>query len=544
MRFRLAAMLGGVCLLAGLAQVVPAQPSADAGVTAIDVLLDPDAVMTARAGAANARLRADFPKGFALDADHAPHVTIVQRYVRTADLEKVYAAVAKVTRDENPTGLELKATGYYDIPYQGLGLAGIVIRPTPELLRLQQKVLDALAPYTVEKGTGAAFAPDPTGAAINQPTIDYVAGFVPAGTGAKYNPHVTVGIGTRAFCDKLKAEPFEAFAFKPRAVSVYQLGNFGTAQKLLWTSAPADPLPSWKDAASKRALLAFVAKTTTPGGAEFVPPAERIAVFDNDGTLWCEQPVYTQLAFALDQVKALAPRHPEWANKEPFKAVLAGDLKAVAAGGEKALVELLMATHAGMTTTEFEATVRAWITTAKHPRLDRPYTELVYQPMLEVLAHLRANGYKTYIVSGGGVEFMRVWAERVYGIPPEQVIGSTIVTEYQERDGVPTLVRLPRLDFNDDKAGKPVAINKFIGRRQVMCFGNSDGDYEMLRYTTAGPGPRFGLIVHHTDAEREYAYDRTSHVGRLARALDEAPARGWTVASMKDDWATVFPPRK
>lgn len=307
---------------------------------------------------------------------------------------------------------------------------------------------------------------------------------------------------------------------------------------------PADPLPSWKDGASKRAILAFVAKTTTPGGPDFVPPPDRVAVFDNDGTLWCEQPVYAQLAFALDRVKALAPQHPEWADKEPFKAVLAGDLKAVAAGGEKALAELLMATHAGMTTTEFEAAVRAWIAAAKHPRFGRPYTELVYQPMLEVLAHVRAAGYKTYIVSGGGVEFMRVWADRVYGVPPEQVIGSTIATEYRERDGAPVLVRLPRLDFLDDKAGKPVAIHKFIGRRPVMCFGNSDGDYEMLRYTTAGPGPRFGAVVRHTDAEREYAYDRASHVGRLARALDEAPARGWTVVSMKDDWAAVFPPRK
>ncbi len=308
--------------------------------------------------------------------------------------------------------------------------------------------------------------------------------------------------------------------------------------------AAADPLPSWKDAASKRAVLAFVAKTTKAGGADFVPPAERIATFDNDGTLWCEQPMYTQLAFALDRVKALAPMHPEWADKEPFKAALAGDLKALAAGGKKALVELLMVTHAGMTTTEFEAIVVAWIATAKHPRFERPYTELVYQPMLEVLRHLRANGYNTYIVSGGGVEFMRPWTERVYGIPPEQVVGSTIATEYEVRDGVPVLVRLPRVDFIDDGVGKPVAINKFIGRRPVMCFGNSDGDYEMLRYTTAGAGARFGLIVHHTDGVREYAYDRDSAVGRLAKALDEAPARGWSVVSMKDDWATIFPPRK
>ena len=308
--------------------------------------------------------------------------------------------------------------------------------------------------------------------------------------------------------------------------------------------AAADPLPAWKDAASKRAVLAFVARTTTAGGPDFVPPAERVAVFDNDGTLWCEQPVYTQFAFALDRVKALAPKHPEWADKEPFKAALAGDVKSLAAGGEKALVEIMMATHAGMTTTEFEALAAAWIATARHPKFDRPYTELVYQPMLEVLGLLRASGYKTYIVSGGGVEFMRPWAQRVYGVPPEQVIGSTIATEYEVRDGVPVLARLPRVDFIDDKGGKPVAINKFIGRRPVMCFGNSDGDYEMLRNTTAGAGPRFGLLVHHTDAGREFAYDRTSHIGRLDKALDEAPARGWAVANMKDDWATVFPPRK
>ncbi len=322
--------------------------------------------------------------------------------------------------------------------------------------------------------------------------------------------------------------------------------TFLTLASAASTASPnvADPLPSWNNGPAKQSIIAFVEKVTKEGSPDFVPQAERIATFDNDGTLWCEQPMYTQLAFALDRVKALAPKHPEWAGKEPFKAVLAGDLKAVAAGGEKALAELMAATHAGMTTTEFQATVAAWIAAAKHPRFDRPYTELVYQPMLEVLGHLRANGYKTYIVSGGGVEFMRVWADRVYGVPPEQVVGSTITTVYEERNGVPELVRLPRLDFNDDKGGKPVAINTFIGRRPVMCFGNSDGDYEMLRYTTAGAGPRFGLIVHHTDAAREYAYDRTSHIGRLARALDEAPARGWAVASMKDDWATVFPPRK
>ncbi len=303
----------------------------------------------------------------------------------------------------------------------------------------------------------------------------------------------------------------------------------------------ADPLPSWNDGPAKKAILEFVSRVTKEGGPEFVRPAERIATFDNDGTLWCEHPMYVQLAFALDRVKALADKHPDWKDKEPFKSVLAGDLKGVAASGERGMVELIMATHAGMTTRDFETIARDWLATTKHPRFGRPYTECVYQPMLEVLAYLRANGFKTYIVSGGGVELMRVFTERVYGIPPEQVVGSTIETKYELRDGKPVLFRLPKVDFVDDKAGKPVGINKFIGRRPIMAFGNSDGDFEMLEWTTAGPGARFGLIVHHTDAEREYAYDRDSPFGRLARALDEAPKRGWVVADMKRDWKVVFP---
>ena len=252
-------------------------------------------------------------------------------------------------------------------------------------------------------------------------------------------------------------------------------------------------------------------------------------------------PLPVQLVFAIDRMKTLAPKHPEWKEKQPFKAILEDDLKAVFASGERGLLELMMATHAGMTTEEFEAIVKDWIATAKHPRFKRPYTELVYQPMLELLAYLRANGFKTYIVSGGGIEFMRPWAEKVYGIPPEQVIGSSIKTKYDVRDGKPVLVRLPELDFNDDKAGKAVAINRFIGRRPIMAFGNSDGDFEMLEWTTAGTGPRFGLIVHHTDAEREYAYDRKAGLARLDKGLDEAPKRGWTVVSMKDDWKRIFP---
>jgi len=305
--------------------------------------------------------------------------------------------------------------------------------------------------------------------------------------------------------------------------------------------AQADPLPSWNDGPAKRAIIAFVNITTDKSSPKFVPPAERIATFDNDGTLWVEQPMYTQLAFALDRIKALAPQHPEWKTQQPFKAVLDNDLKALAAAGEKGLVELVMGSHAGMSTTEFAAIVTDWFDKARHPRFKRPYTELVYQPMLEVLAFLRANGFKTYIVSGGGVEFMRPMTERVYGIPPEQVVGSTIKTQYEIKDGKPVLTRLPEIDFIDDKTGKPVGINKFIGRRPIAAFGNSDGDFQMLEWTTSGAGPHLGLLVHHDDAEREYAYDRKSSFGRLARGLDEGPARGWIIVSMKHDWKRVFP---
>lgn len=302
----------------------------------------------------------------------------------------------------------------------------------------------------------------------------------------------------------------------------------------------ADPLESWNDGAAKRAIVGFVADVTREGAPTFVPPAERIAVFDNDGCLWSEQPAYFQLQFAIDRVKALAPQHPEWKDRQPFKGVLEGDLHAVAATGEHGLLELVMASHAGMTTEEFEIVVGDWITTARHPRFDRPYTEIVYQPMLELLAYLRAHGFKTYIVSGGGIEFMRPWVERVYGIPPEQVVGSSIEVEYELRGGEPVLVRRPEIDFIDDKAGKPVGIHKFIGRRPIAAFGNSDGDLQMLQWTAAGDGPRFALIVHHTDAEREWAYDRESHIGRLDQALDEGRAKGWTIVDMKRDWKRIF----
>ncbi len=321
------------------------------------------------------------------------------------------------------------------------------------------------------------------------------------------------------------------------------LGAFVCAPWYVVTLAHAqsDPLPSWNDGPAKATIIEIVAKVAKQGSPNFVPPAERIAVFDNDGTLWAGQPMYFQLFFALDRVQALAPQHPEWKEKEPFASLLQNDVKRALAGGERAMLEIVMATHAGMTTEEFEQIVKDWLANAKHPKTKRPYTEMVYQPMLELLAYLRANGFKTFIVSGGGIEFMRPWTEAVYGVPPEQVIGSSIKTKFEVRDGKPVLVRLPELNFIDDKAGKPVGINSHIGRRPIAAFGNSDGDFQMLEWTTSGSGPRLGLIVHHDDGEREFAYDRKSPFGKLDRALDEAPKRGWTVVSMKHDWKTIFP---
>jgi phosphoserine phosphatase len=314
----------------------------------------------------------------------------------------------------------------------------------------------------------------------------------------------------------------------------------GLATSVAALSQAADPLPSWNNTAAKEAIIAFVGKVTKEGSPDFVPVAQRIATFDNDGTLWCEKPLPVQLFFALDRVKELAPQHPEWKTKEPFASILKGDLRTAAAGGERALVELVMATHTGNTTDEFEKIVKDWIATAKHPKSGRLYTEMAYQPMIELLAYLRANDFKTFIVSGGGIEFMRPWAERVYGVPPEQVVGSSVKTKFEMRDGQPVLVRLAEMNFIDDKGGKPVGINQHIGRRPVMAFGNSDGDLQMLQYTGAGSGARFCLYVHHDDAVREYAYDRKDALARLDKGLDEAAAKGWTVVSMKDDWKQIF----
>jgi phosphoserine phosphatase len=299
-----------------------------------------------------------------------------------------------------------------------------------------------------------------------------------------------------------------------------------------------DWLPSWNDGPAKSSITDFVARVTS--GPDFVPEDQRIATFDNDGTLWIEQPMYVQLAFILDRVRELAPKNPSWKTKQPFKAVLDGDMAALAASGEKGLVELMAVTHAGMTTAEFEKITSDWIATARDRRWKRPYTELVYQPMLELLAYLRANGFKTFIVSGGGIEFMRPWTERIYGVTPQQVVGSSIKTRFEMRDGKPVLFRLPEMNFVDDKAGKPIGINSHIGRRPIAAFGNSDGDLEMLQWTTMSGGPRLGLLVHHTDAVREYAYDRKSHFGRLDKALDAAGPNKWTVVSMKTDWKRIF----
>jgi len=305
-------------------------------------------------------------------------------------------------------------------------------------------------------------------------------------------------------------------------------------------AAAQDPLPSWNDGAAKHAIVAAVKEATTAGRPGFIPVAERIATFDNDGTLWVEQPMYTQLAFALDRVKTLAPQHPEWATQEPFASLLKGDLKAALAGGDHAILDIIMATHAGMTTAQFETIVTDWLATARHPRFKRPYTELVYQPMLELLAYLRANGFKTYIVSGGGVEFMRPWAEQVYGIPPEQVIGSRIKTVYQMTPTGPVLMREAGVDFIDDKTGKPVGINAMIGRRPLAAAGNSDGDRQMLEWVPTDQ-PRLRLLVHHDDPAREYAYGAQSPIGTFSDSLmAEAKARGWTVISMKDDWRRIF----
>ena len=524
----------GIALLAGWRVSAQGDNAASNNLIAIDVLLEPDQTMVAKANAVNARLRSNYPDGYSLDATHTPHVTMVQRFIRVRDFDAVTAAITKVLATERPTDLQLTAHGLVAVPSAGVAVTLIAVERTPELVQLQQKVADAVAPFAATGGTEAAFIDTPKGGDI----VAYVETFVPKASGANYFPHITAGVASEPFVNQLKAEPFDAVTFKPTGVAIYQLGNFGTASKRLW---PTRPLASWNDGPSRQSILDFVRRVTAEGSPDFVPVPERIAVFDNDGTLWSEQPpISVQGQFLFDRVRALAPQHPEWKDKQPFKGVIENDLKSVAAAGEAGLLEMAVATHSGMTTDEFDRIVKEWLATARHPKFNRPYTDLVYQPMLEVLAFLRANEFKTYIVSGGGVEFMRAFSERVYGVPPEQVIGSSIALKYEVRNGTPVLVRQPKVDFIDDKDGKVVGIQKFIGRRPIAAFGNSDGDVAMLEWVTAGSGPRFGLLVHHTDAAREFAYDRGSVAGRLERGLDEAKTRGWTVVDMAKDWVSVF----
>jgi len=307
------------------------------------------------------------------------------------------------------------------------------------------------------------------------------------------------------------------------------------------TTVATDPLPSWNEGLSKKSIVDFVNNSTKEGGSNFIPVADRIACFDNDGCLWSEQPMYFQLAFAIDRVKAMAPQHPDWKTIQPFKAILEGDMKTVMAGGEKALMQIVMTTHAGMTTDEFDKTVKDWMATATHPKTGKHYNEMIFQPMVELLNYLRANGFKTFIVSGGGVDFMRPWVEQAYGIPPDQVVGSSGKVKYDTLNGKSVLIKLPEINFIDDKEGKPVGIHQYIGKRPVFTAGNSDGDYAMLQYTSTQSGPHFGMIVHHTDSLREWAYDRISSIGRLEKGLDDAQKYGWLIVDMKQDWKKIFP---
>ena len=329
------------------------------------------------------------------------------------------------------------------------------------------------------------------------------------------------------------------YAIHRRAIATLMAGALPA---LVAAQTPEDPLPSWREGERKRAILDFLRATTTPGGADFVPPGERLAVFDNDGTLWVEQPIYTQFAFALARVQALAPQHPDWATREPFRSAIANDMQGLVQAGQHGLAQIIAVTHTGMTPEAFQATALDWLRSARHPRFGRPYTACIYQPMLEVLALFRTRGFRTCIVSGGTTEFMRPWAEQAYGIPPEQVLGTSFRLRYGLQNGHGELNTLPEVDLLDDGPGKPAGISRAFGRRPVAAFGNSDGDYEMLQYTTTGPGRRLGIIIHHDDGEREYAYDRASQIGRLDRGLTDAGTNGWLLASMRTDWARIFPP--
>jgi hypothetical protein len=315
----------------------------------------------------------------------------------------------------------------------------------------------------------------------------------------------------------------------------------GAAALLFAAQLAADPLPSWQDTPAKARIIEFVQRVTDPDSADYVFPADRIATFDNDGCLWAEQPVYFQLIYALDRLREKAAADPSILTSDVLKAAAAGDLEGMLAGGAEGLVEVLAVSHAGLSVEAFQADVLAWLDTARHPTTGRRYDRMIYQPMLELLRYLRAEGFQTWIVSGGGVHFLRAFAGETYGIPPQQVMGSAAPTEYRVVDGEPVIFKLPGIEFVDDKVGKPVGIDSRIGKRPIFAAGNSDGDFQMLEYTMPGDGPRFALLVHHTDAEREFAYDRESHIGKLDRGLEEGPARGWLIVDMAKDWETVWP---
>jgi phosphoglycolate phosphatase-like HAD superfamily hydrolase len=507
---------------------------------AIDVLLNPDAATVEKAQAANARLRENYPDGFALDASHAPHITLLQQFVHTEDLDKVASAVTEVLHTEPSTKWESTATSYYDLADKNIGLVGIVIEPTDELRRLQQRIIDAIAPFAVEKGTGEAFAPRPDGGPISQPTVDYVNNFVGPRTGMNYHPHLTVGIGYRDFVDRMKAEPFEPFTFRAVSMSIYHVGDFGVAQRKLYDiPSAADPLPSWNAGSTKQAILDFVTAVATPGSPDFVPPSERIATFDNDGTLWCEKPGYIQLFFALQRLKDQAAADPSLLAQPAYKAAAENDLAyfdSLYPGNISELMKVVFDTHAGMTQEEFEAQAYDFLCQAIHPRYGRPFMQLGYQPMVELFRYLEANGFKVFIASAGGMSFMRTVSEAIYGIPREQVIGSNIAYETRMTEAGPVLFRKPGLvEPISDGPGKPVSIELHIGRKPILAGGNANGDLHMLWYSQTSSYRSLQLLLRHNDAEREYAYDAGAE-----KVQQMAAERDWQVISMRQDFLKVF----
>ena len=513
---------------------------------AINILLDPDAATVEKAQATNARLREDFPHGFALDANHAPHITLLQQFVRTAHLDEVAKAVVEVLRTEQSMKWESNAIGYYALADKDLQLVGIVIEPTEDMRRLQQKIIDAVAPFAVEKGTGEAFAPRPDGGAIGQPTVDYVNNFVGPRTGMNYNPHLTVGIGTCDFVDALKAEPFETFTFRAVSVSLYQVGDYGVAQKKLYDlSITADPLPSWNDGPAKQAILAFIAKVTKEGSPYFLPPAERIAVFDNDGTLWCEKPMYIQMDFILRQMVTRAAEEPELRTQQPWKAAWEHDYdwfgEAVTKhyqGDDRALEVVmggLLALSEGRDVEEVEANARTFVLNEDHPTLGIPYRNCVYQPMIELLSYLEANEFSNFIVSGGGRDFMRGFAQELYGIPRERVIGSTVAYRYVPDESGGSIIQRADLDVANDGPEKAVQVWSFSGHRPILAAGNSNGDLEMLTFSSGHTLPSLQLLVLHDDSQREFDYTAGAE-----KALDAAQIHSWTIVSMQRDWQTIF----